>query len=210
MVGSGLSEARLAELGNEVFAADVAGQRCLLDHELVREVALHLKGVLVGARVLSDESMAVQAIAFDKTAGTNWKVAWHQDLMFPFASAVSAPEYDLATKKEGIHYARPPVGVLDGMLAVRLHLDGCDVGNGPLRVSSGTHRSGILSMSEVPGRVAAHGETVCLAEAGEALLMRPLLLHASSKALEPRHRRVLHFVYHSGAAMTERWHRAIG
>lgn len=210
MLGSGFSDARLEGLRDGVFASDVAGRRCLLDHELVREAALGLKGELVRAKVFTNEAVAVQAIAFDKIVGTNWKVAWHQDLMFPFAEAVSVPGYDLASKKDGIDYARPPVRVLEEMLAVRLHLDDCDAGNGPLRVSPGTHRSGILPMSEVSGRVETQGETVCLAEAGEALLMRPLLLHASSKALEPRHRRVLHVVYHSGAEMAERWHRSVG
>jgi len=210
MSGSGLSDVRLGELRDQVFREGAAGDRCLLDHELVREVALQIKDVLVGVGVFSGEAVAVQAIAFDKTVGTNWKVAWHQDLMFPFAKAVSASGYDLGTKKDCVDYARPPVRVLEEMLAVRLHLDGCDAGNGPLRVSPGTHREGILSMSEVTGKVSAHGEVVCLAEAGEALLMRPLLLHASSKALEPRHRRVLHIVYHVGGVMPEKWYRAVG
>lgn len=209
MVGSGLSEVRLGELRDQIFREGVAGERCLLDHELVGEVALQIKDVLVGAGIFSGEAVAVQAIAFDKTAGTNWKVAWHQDIMFPFAKAVSTSGYDLGTKKDGVDYARPPVRVLEEMLAVRLHLDGCDAGNGPLRVSPGTHREGVLPMSEVSGKVSAHGEAVCLAEAGEALLMRPLLLHASSKALEPRHRRVLHVVFHSGTEMTEKWYRAV-
>jgi len=209
MLGSGFSDARLEELRDGVFAPDVAGRRCLLDYELVRAAALDLKGELVEAGVFTVEAVAVQAIAFDKTVGTNWKVAWHQDLMFPFAEAVSVPEYDLASMKDGIDYARPPVSVLEEMLAVRLHLDDCDAGNGPLRVSSGTHRAGVLPMSEVAGLVKARGETVCLAEEGEALLMRPLLLHASSKALEPRHRRVLHVVFHSGVELAERWHREV-
>lgn len=209
MMRSGLPESQLAEVRDEGFAHHGAGRRCLLDNEAVRTVTLDLKRILVEAGVFSDEAVAVQAIAFDKTEGTNWKVAWHQDLMFPFAKTVSAPGYDLATRKNGIDYARPPLKVLDEMLAVRLHLDVCDTGNGPLRVSPGTHRAGILLMNEVAGQVEAHGETVCLAEEGEALLMRPLLLHASSKALEPRHRRVLHVVYHSGAEVAERWHRAV-
>jgi hypothetical protein len=41
----------------------------------------------------------------------------------------------------------------------------------------------------------------------EVLLMRPLLLHASSQALDPGHRRVLHFVYDGGDSMREHWFR---
>jgi len=61
------------------------------------------------------------------------------------------------------------------MLAVRIHLDRADSSNGGLRVLPGTHRMGRLS--------------------GEALLMRPLLLHASSRAVDPRARRVIPIEY---------------
>jgi len=37
---------------------------------------------------------------------------------------------------------------------------------------------------------------------GGALLMRPLLLHASSPALEPGHRRVIHIEYSNCALAT--------
>lgn len=37
----------------------------------------------------------------------------------------------------------------------------------------------------------------CLVARGGAMLMRPLLLHSSSTALNPGHRRVLHFEYSS-------------
>jgi hypothetical protein len=40
-----------------------------------------------------------------------------------------------------------------------------------------------------------HGETVVPVARGGALVMRPLLLHASSKATSLAPRRVLHFVF---------------
>lgn len=40
------------------------------------------------------------------------------------------------------------------------------------------------------------GETACTAQPGDLLIMRPLLLHASSKASRPQgRRRVLHFLF---------------
>ncbi len=39
--------------------------------------------------------------------------------------------------------------------------------------------------------------------------MRPLLLHASSKASEPGHRRVLHLVYDLGGDPPQAWHRSV-
>ena len=129
--------------------------------------------------------------------------------MFPFAKKVTAVHFDLSSLKQGVHYARPPESVLNQLLAVRLHLDDCDATNGPLRISPGTHLGGILKTAEIPDRVASHGEITCLAKQGEALLLRPLTLHASSQATEPKHRRILHLVYHSGDPIPEPWHRTI-
>jgi ectoine hydroxylase-related dioxygenase (phytanoyl-CoA dioxygenase family) len=111
--------------------------------------------------------------------------------------------------KDGIDYAHPPREVLERLLAVRIHLDDCDATNGPLRVSPGTHALGIIPSSEIAATVERHGDTTCLADAGDALLMRPLLLHASSRATAPKHRRVLHLVYYAGPAVAERWYRAV-
>jgi ectoine hydroxylase-related dioxygenase (phytanoyl-CoA dioxygenase family) len=175
----------------------------------VAVAARKIRAELTRQGVLAGSAVAVQAIAFDKTPEANWKVTWHQDVMFPFASAVRAPGYDLATKKDGGDYARPPRAVLEGMLAVRVHLDDCDATNGPLRVAPGSNACGILRSSEIDAAVQRHGETQCLARAGDALLMRPLLLHASSPATAPKHRRVLHLVYYSGDPIAEQWYRTV-
>jgi ectoine hydroxylase-related dioxygenase (phytanoyl-CoA dioxygenase family) len=158
---------------------------------------------------MSERAVAIQAIAFDKTPDVNWKVAWHQDLMFPFAKPVSSPGYSLSCVKDGINFAQPPVEVLNELLAVRIHLDTCHTGNGPLRVSPGSHSLGIILTEKISQTVLHHGQTDCLAQAGAALLMRPLLLHASSKATESGHRRVLHFVFHSGTPTTEPWAQSV-
>jgi hypothetical protein len=49
----------------------------------------------------------------------------------------------------------------------------------------------------------------CPAGAGDVLLCRPLLVHRSSAAVTPSHRRVLHVVYASGEpGAVVRWRRA--
>ena len=197
------------ELRDTVFRDKCAGKRCLLDLPLVQKTAAILKQELIATGHLDAPTVAIQAIAFNKTTVTNWKVAWHQDLMFPFANRIATSAFDLPCIKDGIHYARPPLAVLKQMLAVRLHLDDCDETNGPLRVSPGTHHLGIVKTGEIQEILSRHGETNCLAEKGEVLLMRPLTLHASSQASEPKHRRILHFVYYCGEPIKESWHRAI-
>jgi ectoine hydroxylase-related dioxygenase (phytanoyl-CoA dioxygenase family) len=204
-----LAENDLQALRDSIFIAQGPGQRCLLDQPVVQKVAIALRAELIQSGILSKTAVAIQAIAFDKTPGTNWKVTWHQDLMFPFARPVTAKAFDLPTVKEGIDYARPPQSVLKELLAVRLHLDDCAETNGPLRVSPGSHRHGILKSIELSGTVKQHGAHLCLAKNGEVLLMKPLLLHASSPATTPKHRRILHLVYHSGSSLAEPWHRAV-
>lgn len=192
-----------------VFLNEGPGQRCLLDNPGVRRTALALRTQLIATGLLPPAAVAIQAIAFDKNPTANWKVTWHQDVMFPFARAVRDPAYTLPSVKDGVDYARPPRAVLEQLLAVRLHLDDCDASNGPLRVAPGSHRAGIYRSTEIPAMAGAGDEAACLAREGDALLMRPLLLHASSPATAPRHRRVLHVVYHTGEAMAEGWHRAV-
>jgi hypothetical protein len=209
VVATGCHTELLGWLRETVFREGMAGTRCLLDHPAVLEAVGKLRGGLQAIGVLGRQAVAVQAIGFDKSASANWKVAWHQDLMFPLAHSVATEGYGIPCTKAGVVYARPPRAVLEAMVAVRLHVDGCDETNGPLRVSPGTHRLGILSCAEVAGVVERHGEVTCLAREGEALLLHPLTLHASSAARQPRHRRVLHVVFHSGEPVAEAWHRAV-
>lgn len=211
LVRPSLPEELLERARREIFAAHdgKAGARCLLDHETVRELALRLRDFLAASGALPPGATAIQAIAFDKTPGANWKVPWHQDVMFPFAVTPSTSGYETPTVKDGVDFARPPLPVLERLLAARLHLDPCGEENGPLRVASGSHREGLIDSSAAGSRARELGETCCLAEEGEVLLMRPLILHASSQATSPAHRRVLHFVYDAGPALPEPWHRAV-
>ena len=208
-VTTGIDSEFIARLRAEAFLGGSAGSRCLLDLPEVRTAAINLKRELIASGQLPSAAVAIQAIAFDKTPATNWKVAWHQDLMFPFAAMASVSGFDLPTRKAGVDFARPPRAVLEELLAVRQPLDPCDATNGPLRVCPGSHREGLIPSAACAARAARGGEVACLANQGEAILMRPLLLHASSQASRPARRRVLHFVFHSGSPVAEAWHRAV-
>jgi hypothetical protein len=99
------------------------------------------------------------------------------------------------SEKEGELFVQPPVCVLEQLLAIRLHLDDCDEQNGALRVVPGSHRLGRLNSTESHRERNQRGTEVVSVPRGGAMLMRPLLLHASSKANVERPRRVLHFVF---------------
>jgi hypothetical protein len=187
-----------------------AGSRNWLDSEWCRDLARDLAEHASLLPFLPGRAVAVQCTLFDKTPLHNWLVAMHQDLSIPVRERVSAPSCRGWSRKERILYVQPPATLLESLVAVRVHLDDCDERSGPLRVVPGSHRHGRLTDSEAAAVRQREGEVRCLARRGDALLMRPLLLHASSKAETVSRRRVLHFLY--GPAELPyglRWHRAV-
>ena len=148
--------------------------------------------------VLGGAARPVRGLLFDKTAGANWKVAWHQDLSIAVKQRVEVPGFGPWSVKAGVQHVQPPRHVLDGMLTVRLHLDDCGEDNGPLKVLPGSHAAGPLPPAEVARWCGERAPVACVVAAGGAVLMRPLILHASSPARVPGHRRVIHLEFASG------------
>jgi hypothetical protein len=173
----------------------VFARRNLLDvPQVVDLVTSHALSNLVRA-VLGEGARAVRGILFDKTPDANWLVPWHQDLSIAVRERRDVPGFGPWSVKAGVHHVQPPREVLDQMLTVRIHLDACPADNGPLRVIPGSHRS-LLAPDELERRVGEQSAaTACCVEAGDALLMRPMLAHASAPARSPAHRRVVHIEY---------------
>jgi ectoine hydroxylase-related dioxygenase (phytanoyl-CoA dioxygenase family) len=174
--------------------------------------------VLAKSRVLNDLAenalgspvRLIQAIYFDKTPESNWKVAWHQDLAVPAALKAEASGFGPWSLKEGIPYVQPPAEALGRMVIIRLHLDDCGPENGPLRVLAGSHSWGRLRDEDVAATVSGKEGVACTVGAGGAVLMKPLTLHASSSALKPGHRRVVHLEYATGdLAPSLDWFKAL-
>ena len=147
--------------------------------------------------ILGDGARVVRGIFFDKNPTTNWKVPWHQDLTIAVKNRLDLPDYHPWSVKEGIPHVQPPTAILEQMLTVRIHLDRTDESNGALKVIPGSHRQGKLSNLEIDRWKQVSTGISCNYEAGGILLMRPLLLHASSIAIVPSHRRVIHLEYTS-------------
>lgn len=145
--------------------------------------------------ILGPDCFAVRGILFDKTAEANWNVLWHQDVTIAVRERRDAPGFACWTTKAGVPHVQPPVGILENMLTVRLHLDDCGESNGPLRVVPGSHHCGRLNPEAIAACRAGTSEVSLTTQSGDAILMRPLLLHASSSASVPGHRRVIHLEY---------------
>lgn len=147
---------------------------------------------------LGAEAFPVRALLFDKAAAANWKVPWHQDAAIAVAERMEMPGFVGWSVKDGVPHVHPPVAVLERMVAVRIHLDDCGPDNGPLRVLPGSHLHGKLDDAEIEHWRQTAKEVCCCASQGDVLTMRPLLLHTSSPAKSPSHRRVIHLEYACG------------
>ncbi|MFO0958206.1 MAG: phytanoyl-CoA dioxygenase family protein [Isosphaeraceae bacterium] len=174
------------------------GQRNLLDLPIVRALARSAAIRGVAESILGASCGAVRGLFFDKTPGANWRVAWHQDRMIAVRQRGPADGFLAWSEKLGVVHVQPPASVLESMLAIRLHLDDCGPENGPVRVLGGSHRHGLLQADAIEawkGRIAAID---CIVPRGGLLIFRPLLLHASSPAIRPDHRRVIHLEFAAG------------
>ena len=169
-----------------------AGARNLLDIEAIQTLARSAPVRALVEPVLGPHCFAVRGIYFDKTASANWKVPFHQDLSIAVAARREIEGYGPWSIKAGVTHVQPPTEVLEQMVTLRLHLDDCNAENGALRVLSGSHEAGKLSAPQIASLRQTRDEITCALPRGGALLMRPLLLHASSPALVPSHRRVIH------------------
>jgi hypothetical protein len=187
-----------------------AGVRNLLDVPLVCDLSRSAPARTVAEAVLGRDCIAVRGILFDKTPGANWMVTWHQDCIIAVAEQRDTPGYTAWSEKAGVAHVQPPDEVLRSMLALRLHLDDCGPDNGPLRVLPGSH-SRDLTPAEIATWIERVTPVTCVARAGDILAFRPLLLHASSPAASPHHRRVLHIEFAAGPLPGGlRWRWAVG
>jgi len=182
-------EGHLADLGSES-----AGTRNLLDATWCGSMVAALRDSELLGSLLAG-SVAVQCTYFDKSPSVNWLVPIHQDLSIPVRERVVHPELKGWSEKEGTLFVQPPPGVLDELVAVRLHIDDSGTDNGPLRVIPGSHRSGRLSSAEHVALRDGGNEVACTTPRGGVVAMKPLLLHASSKSTSSRPRRVLHYLF---------------
>jgi ectoine hydroxylase-related dioxygenase (phytanoyl-CoA dioxygenase family) len=149
--------------------------------------------------VLGEGAGVVRVLYFDKPPGHSWALPWHKDYSLAVQAQRPSEQFTKPTVKAGVPHVVAPQEVLDRMLTVRIHLDDVTAENGPLRVIPGSHRA--YHQKDDPPReaVAVH------CAAGDALLMRPLVTHASghSKPDGGLHRRIVHLECAADAVLAE-------
>ncbi len=142
----------------------------------------------IARRYLHPHAFWVRSTLFDKPESSNWAVPWHQDVTIEVQARHEMEGFGPWSVKDGLISVQPPSAVLEKMLTLRLHLDDTDEENGALLVEPSSHLHGRLRIQDI----IAENPVTCSCRAGEILMMKPLLFHASNRSVCDRPRRVLH------------------
>ena len=145
------------------------------------------------AQLIGKGYFVVKSIYFDKPAGSNWFVSYHQDLTISVDRKAEADGFGLWTIKQGWFAVQPPLPILESNYTMRIHLDDTDEANGALKVIPGSHRKGIYR-PETIGR-AIETEAVSSVQRGVVMILKPFLLHSSGRTMNNNRRRVVHIEF---------------
>jgi hypothetical protein len=145
--------------------------------DLVQQLACDPRLIDIARRFIGGTPLPFTATLFDKSPTSNWLVAWHQDIALPLRRQVDISGWGPWSRKAGQLYALAPASALARIVALRVHIDDSTAENGPL----------VRTIEPVD----------CVVDRGGVIVMRPLVVHASSKSRSALARRVLHIEYAS-------------
>lgn len=160
---------------------------------LIRELANDKRLITILEECTGKTLIPFKATLFEKTGKSNWLVAFHQDTALPVEKFIELNGWGPMSVKEGIIFAHAPTRALAKIIALRIHLDASEYTNGPLRIIPGSHQKR-LGDAEMKSWLVKDPFT-CTVEKGGVIAMSPLILHASSKSIDDKPRRVLHIEY---------------
>lgn len=199
------SAGEINAIANEIAAADTSGPsfRKTKDLFAIRRFLKEIPSVrnFVFTKRLNDiihslfgkDYFVVKSIYFDKPGQSNWFVAWHQDLTISVDRKVLLHGFGPWTVKHQQFSVQPPLEILERIFTIRIHLDDTDENNGALKVIPGSHNKGVYRLETIDWKEASMVK--CNVLKGGIMIMRPLLLHASDRALGDNNRRVIHIEF---------------
>lgn len=202
---------RLAESLNQTqLARSRAGMRHALKHPAVVATARDPRLLGIAREILGCDPFPFRATLFDKNPVSNWLVVWHQDTALPLRERREIAGWGPWSVKDGVIYAHAPASALSRVVSLRLHLDNSTSENGPLRVLPGTHTMGVLNDDAIHRLSTEVTVVECQVPRGGILVMKPLIVHASSKSRSAMSRRVLHIEYSASQGFTDGLELAVG
>lgn len=150
----------------------------------------NLKNII--GELFGKEYFITKSIYFDKPERSNWFVAWHQDLTIAVDRKTELTGFGPWTAKLNSFAVQPPENILQENFTIRIHLDDTDEKNGALKVLKGSHHS-ISRLENIDRSI--ENVSFCNVKAGDIMIMRPLLMHASERSVSNNRRRVIHIEF---------------
>ncbi|PSG90351.1 phytanoyl-CoA dioxygenase family protein [Aurantibacter aestuarii] len=143
---------------------------------------------------LLPNAFLTKVIYFDKTIQDNWYVTWHQDLPVNVKDKIETDGFTSWTKKEDVISVIPPEAINKNTISIRVHLDNTNSENGALKVIPGSQNKR-LTDTEIKLIIDNSLPFDCEVNLGGIHILKPQILHASSKNKSGKRRRVLHLEF---------------
>lgn len=144
-------------------------------------------------QIMGDNYFVVKSIYFDKPESSNWYVSYHQDLTISVDKKIEIQNFGPWTTKQNQFAVQPPIEFLENITTIRIHLDDTDENNGALKIVPKSHVKKIYRHETIDW--SAEVEQICRVNQGGLMLMKPLLLHSSSRTSNNQKRRVIHIEF---------------
>ncbi len=106
---------------------------------------------------------------------------------------IELEEFGSWTTKQNQFAVQPPIGILENIFTVRIHLDETNEDNGALKVIEKSHLKKIYRPESINWGI--EKETTCNVEKGGIMIMKPLILHSSNRTTNNKKRRVIHIEF---------------
>ena len=152
-------------------------------------------------QLFGDNYFVVKSIYFDKPETSNWYVSYHQDLTISVDRKVELENFGSWTRKQNQFAVQPPIDIMENIYTIRIHLDDTDENNGALRVIPKSHSKKIYRPETIDWNTET--EITCNVKKGGIMIMKPLILHSSSRTTNNRKRRVIHIEFSNQELPTE-------
>lgn len=159
----------------------------------VSKLVFNVKLISILKNLFGDKYYVVKSIYFDKPQSSNWYVSYHQDLTISVDKKLDVEGFRFWTTKKYQFSVQPTLDILQNIVTIRIHLDDTNENNGALKVVSKSHKKGIYRPETIDWTI--EKEVSCNVEKGGIMLMKPLLLHSSSRTTDNRQRRVIHIEF---------------
>lgn len=144
-------------------------------------------------QIFGEDYFVVKSIYFDKPKSSNWYVSYHQDLTISVDRKIELENFGPWTRKQNQFAVQPPISIMENIFTIRIHLDDTDENNGALRVIPKSHLKKIYRPETIDWTKEI--ETTCNVKNGGIMLMKPLILHSSSRTANNKKRRVIHLEF---------------